>query len=128
MLLLALIAAIQATSPASQVVDRTAGPAAALIGNSIEVRYGDNVVIQSFAADGTFKIQTPDGARGSGDWLADERHMCWITKVPALPPGQNLRCEAMFPDKKVGDTWTQMDSYGEEATVSLIAGDRLANP
>jgi len=128
MLLLCLIAAIQATSPASQVVDLTAGPAAALIGNSIEVRYGDNVVIQSFAEDGTFKIQTPDGARGSGDWLADERHMCWITKVPALPPGQNLRCETMFPDKKVGDTWTQMDSYGEEATVSLIAGDRLANP
>lgn len=128
MLLLTLIAVVQAGSPASQVVDRTHGPAAALIGNSLEVRYGRNIVIQSFAADGTFRMQTPDGARGSGDWLADERHLCWITKVPALPPGQNIRCETMFPDKKVGDTWTQVDSYGEEATVTLIAGDRLANP
>lgn len=127
MLLYVLVVALQASTPSPQSVDRTAGPAAPLIGNTIEVRYGDAVMVNSFAADGTFKMKLPDGTRASGDWVADERHMCWITRVPAAPPGDNLRCETMFPDKKVGDTWTQTDSYGEEATVTLVAGDTLAS-
>lgn len=126
MLLYALVAALQTTQPQTPSIDRTRGPAASLIGNTIEVRYGDAMMVNSFAADGTFKMKLPDGSMASGDWLADDRHMCWITRVPAASPGENLRCETMFPNKKVGDTWTQTDSYGQEATVTLVDGDQLA--
>lgn len=128
MLLYALVVALQATSAQTHSLDRTTGPAAALVGNTIEVRYGQEMMVNSFAADGTFKMKLPDGSMASGDWVADDRNMCWITKVPAAPPGDNLRCESMLvADKKVGDTWTQTDSYGQEATVTLVAGDQLAS-
>ncbi len=125
MLTLILAAALQAAAPAPQAFDRARGPVAPLVGNSIEVRYGDQMMITYFAPNGTFKMRTPDGIDAAGDWVADDRHMCWITKVPAEPPGENLRCEAIIPDRKVGDTWTQTDTYGMEATVTLMAGDRL---
>lgn len=126
MLTLILAGALQVTAPSAQTFDRARGPVAPLVGNSIEVRYGDQLMVTHFAPDGTFKMRTPDGVDATGDWVADDRHMCWITKTPSVPPGANLRCEGIVPGHNVGDTWTQTDSYGQEATVTLVAGDRLA--
>lgn len=120
------IVVLQAATPSPHAYDRARGPVAPLVGNSIEVRYGDKTMITHFASDGTFQMQLPDGTRASGDWIADDRHMCWITKAPVSPPGENLRCERVVPGKAVGDTWTQIDTYGDEATVTLVRGDRLS--
>lgn len=116
---------LMAGSPAAQAAAKAPSGLAALVGNTIEVRYGDEVMVTSLAADGTFKMKLPDGTRASGDWVGDDRLMCWITRMPKDPPGQNIRCEAVIAGKKIGDTWTQTDTYGQLASVTLLAGDRL---
>lgn len=120
----ALVAAMAALAPAAASADPPAS-VAPLIGNTIEIRYGKAVMTTSIAADGTFKMRLPDGTRTSGDWVADARYLCWITKAPALPAGRKFRCETIASGKSVGDTWTQVDAFGDEAEVTLLAGDRL---
>lgn len=125
MLLFTLAAALAAANAGSAPAEAQENVAAPLVGNTIEVRYGTAVMITVLAADGTFKMKLPNGKRTSGDWIADNRYLCWITKEPAAAPGKNLRCETMVHGKRVGDTWTQTDSYGSQATVTLVAGDKL---
>lgn len=100
-------------------------PASNVAGNTIEADYGKERVAFFMAADGTFTARNPQGGAFSGDWLTDGRYLCWITKSPKTAPGENFRCEALDSTKKVGDSWTHTDIYGESARVTIKAGNQL---
>ena len=49
--------------------------------------------------------------------------MCTITIKPVPKPGNSDRCERiLYPEKKVGETWTQVDSYGDPVTLTIQRG------
>ena len=99
------------------------------VGNTLQVDY-PNVpehprVIFRMKSDGTFTSVFPGDVAGSGDYVADARYVCWITKVPAetSADGANARCEAnTAAGKAVGDTWTMTDSMGAEAVITIKPG------
>lgn len=99
------------------------------VGNTMEVDYpnvpGHPHVTFKLKSDGTFTSVFPGGVAGSGDFVADARYICWITKVPAetSADGANARCEAnTAAGKAVGDTWSMTDSMGAEAVITITAG------
>lgn len=99
------------------------------VGNTLEVDY-PNVpshprVVFKMKSDGTFTSSFPGGVAGSGDFVADARYVCWITKVPAETheDGANARCEVnTAAGRSVGDTWTMTDSMGAEAVITIKPG------
>lgn len=99
------------------------------VGNTMEVDYpnvpGHPHVTFKMKSDGTFTAVFPGNVAGSGDFVADARYVCWITKVPAetSADGANARCEAnTAAGKAVGDTWTMTDSMGAEAVITIKPG------
>ena len=99
------------------------------VGNTMEVDYpnvpGHPHVTFKMKPDGTFTAVFPGNIAGSGDYVADARYVCWITKVPAetSADGANARCEAnTAAGKAVGDTWTMTDSMGAEAVITIKPG------
>lgn len=100
-----------------------AGPMGAAVGNTIRVDYlGGEVVTIKMKRDGTADVATP-GGRFRANWLADARHFCVIQIEPRAEPGRAERCERnLFGNRRVGDSWTQTDSYGQAATVRIIRG------
>lgn len=93
------------------------------IGNTLEVVYPNNgpTVTFNFEADGTFTAVFPGGVAGHGDYVADQRYVCWITKAPAdFEPGRNVRCESNSAQgKTLGQSWTITDSYGDKPTITI---------
>jgi hypothetical protein len=124
--------ALVIASAASAVLAQTAGPttlSGVAVGNTLQVDYpdvpGHPRVTFKLMADGTFTATFPGGVAGSGDYVADARYMCWITKVPAEPVsnGNNSRCEANTAEgKAVGDSWTMTDSMGAKAVITITPG------
>lgn len=106
-----------------------AGLTAISVGNTMEVDY-PNVpdhphVTFKMKSDGTFTAVFPGGVAGSGDYVADARYVCWITKVPAETnaDGANARCEVnTAAGRSVGDTWSMTDSMGAEAVITIKPG------
>lgn len=100
------------------------GAMASSVGNTLIVDYGkEGKLTFKLKADGSFTMVTPSGAPISGHWLADDNYMCTITTKPVPKPGSSDRCERiLFPNKKVGDTWKQVDSYGDPVTLSIQRG------
>lgn len=100
------------------------------IGNTMEVDYpgvpGHPHVTFKLKSDGTFTSVFPGGVAGSGDFVADAHHICWITRVPAEPVsagGNNARCEVNTSAGKVlGESWTMTDSMGAEAVITITPG------
>lgn len=97
---------------------------ASAVGNTLIVDYGkEGKLTFKLKADGSFTMVTPTGAPISGHWLADDKYMCTITTQPVPKPGNSDRCEQiLYPDKKVGDTWKQVDSYGDPVTLTIQRG------
>ena len=124
--------ALVIASSASAVLAQTAGPATlsgVAVGNTLQVDYpdvpGHPHVTFKLKADGTFTAAFPGGVAGSGDYVADAKYMCWITRVPAEPVsnGNNARCEANTAEgKAVGDTWSMTDSMGAKAVITITPG------
>ena len=100
------------------------------VGNTMEVDYpgvpGHPHVTFKLKPDGTFTAVFPGGVAGSGDYVADAHHICWITKVPAEPAsasGNNARCEVnTSAGKTLGEPWTMTDSMGAEAVITITPG------
>lgn len=97
---------------------------AAAVGNTLIVDYGkEGKLTFKLKADGSFTMVTPTGAPVAGHWLADDQYMCTITTKPVPKPGNSDRCEhILYPDKKIGDTWKQVDSYGDPVTLTIQRG------
>ena len=100
------------------------GAMASSVGNTLIVDYGkEGKLIFKLKADGSFTMVTPTGAPISGHWLADDQYMCTVTTKPVPKSGNADRCERiLYPDKKVGDTWKQTDSYGDPVTLTIQRG------
>lgn len=100
------------------------GAMASSVGNTLIVDYGkEGKLTFKLKADGTFTMVTPTGAPISGHWLADDNYMCTITTKPVPKPGSSDRCERiLYPNKKVGETWKQVDSYGDPVTLTIQRG------
>lgn len=118
-----------ALAQASAVPAAHAGLSGLAVGNTLEVDYpnvpGHPHVTFKMMADGSFTAVFPGNVAGSGDYVADARYVCWITKVPAESheDGANARCEAnTAAGKSVGDTWTMTDSMGAEAVITIKPG------
>ncbi|TPG46393.1 hypothetical protein [Sphingomonas glacialis] len=100
------------------------GAMAASVGNTLIVDYGEEGKLTfKLKADGSFTMMPPTGAPISGHWLADDNYMCTITTKPVPKPGNADRCERiLYPNKKVGETWKQVDSYGDPVTITIQRG------
>jgi len=99
------------------------------VGNTMEVDYpgvpGHPHVTFKLMADGSFTALFPGNVAGSGDYVADDRYICWITKVPSEPSsnGANARCEVNTAGGKVlGQSWSMTDSMGAEAVITITPG------
>ncbi|WP_428155294.1 hypothetical protein [Brevundimonas sp.] len=95
-------------------------------GNTLEVVYPDDGprLTFMFKSEGTFTAVFPDGVAGNGDYVADDRYVCWIVKVPMdTEPGRNVRCEANSTEGHgMGESWTVTDSYGDKPTLTIRPG------
>lgn len=100
------------------------GAMASAVGNTLIVDYGkERKMTFKLKADGSFTMVTPTSAPISAHWLADDKYMCTITTKPVPKPGNSDRCEPiLYPDKKVGDAWKQVDSYGDPVTLTIQRG------
>lgn len=119
---IATLLTVATTAPLSAASAKTA--MAASVGNTLIVDYGkEGKLIFKLKADGSFTMVTPAGAPIAGHWLADDNYMCTITTNPVPKPGNADRCERiLYPDKKIGDSWKQVDSYGDPVTLTIQRG------
>jgi hypothetical protein len=86
-------------------------------GNTFVVTLGDGAQANyHFDADGTYTATTPDGATQTGRYTATDGQLCFLGE------GDASQCAPLVSGKNVGDTWTQLDSQGNEITVTLQAG------
>lgn len=124
--------ALTFSAPAAATFGQTAAAPGTLselaVGNTTEVDYpgvpGHPHVTFKLKADKTFTAVFPGNVAGSGDYTADDRYICWITKIPAEPAGgANARCEVNTSARKsAAGTWTMTDSTGAEAVITITPG------
>lgn len=124
--------ALTFSAPAAATLGQTAAAPGTLsdlaVGNTMEVDYpgvpGHPHVSFKLRADRTFTAVFPGNVAGSGDYVADDRYICWITKVPAEPAGgANARCEVnTSAHKSASGSWTMTDSTGAEAVITITPG------
>jgi hypothetical protein len=86
-------------------------------GNTFVVSLADGATVRyHFNADGTFAAIAPDGSTQSGRYETGDGQICFLGEADART------CAPLVSGKNVGDTWQQLDSGGNEITVTLEAG------
>lgn len=95
-------------------------PMGIAIGNLLIGDYGaKGKVIGAFDADGTVALTFPDGTKRRQAWVADANYFCMIM-MPGSDGKMDYRCERnLIAGKNLGQTWQQVDSEGQTATLSI---------
>lgn len=95
-------------------------PMGIALGNVLVGDYGSQgKVTAAFDPDGTVAMTFPDGTKRRQAWVADANYFCMIA-IPGSDGKMGYRCERnLIAGKKLGETWQQIDSEGQTATISV---------
>ena len=95
-------------------------PMGIALGNVLVGDYGaKGKVTAAFDPDGTVAMTFPDGSKRRQAWVADANYFCMI-QIPGADGKMGYRCERnLIAGKKIGQTWQQVDSEGDTATISV---------
>ena len=104
-------------------------PMAGVYGNTVLVTNskGETTKFQ-LDKDGTFRIETAKGEKGTGKWALKENNtkLCSTPDSPAdgpkdaAPPKET--CSEFTGARKAGDKWEEKDANGEKITLEVKAG------
>lgn len=99
--------------------------------------YGNTVVVTNakgeatklwFAKDGTYKVETAKGQKGTGKWALKDNNSKYCSTAdlpagaPAGTPAPKEMCSEFKGAHKAGDKWSQKDADGADITVEIKAG------
>lgn len=117
-LILGALASLTIASPSLAAPAQS--PMGIAIGNVLVGDYGSKgKVTGEFDADGTVALTFPDGSKRRQAWVADANYFCMIV-MPGADGKMDYRCERnLIAGKKLGETWQQIDSEGQTATISI---------
>ncbi len=90
-----------------------------VVGNEVVVNFADGVEIRySFHADNTFTASWENGEL-TGSWYLQGGDIC----IDAMQDNSAAECEDYLRDKRVGDSWTQVDDDdGSLISISIVPG------
>lgn len=110
----------------------TALAASAQAGDIMAVAYGNTInVVNNQGApvvnvwineDKSWEAQNPDGSVHKGNWMADDKQVCFTRIEPPLEPNDPPQeCHPFAADHKVGDVWTEGE--GEDLVkITIVQG------
>ena len=95
-------------------------PMGIALGNVLIGDYGSKgKVTAAFDPDGTVALTFPDGTKRRQAWVAYAHYFCMIV-MPGADGKMDYRCERnLIAGKTLGQTWQQVDSEGQTATLSI---------
>ncbi len=90
-----------------------------VVGNEVVVNFADGVEIRySFHADNTFTASWENGSL-TGSWFLQGSDIC----IDVTEDNSAAECEDYPKDKRVGDSWTQVDDDdGSTISISIVPG------
>ena len=117
-LLLGALASLSVATPS--LAASKLNPMGLALGNLLIGDYGSQgKVTAAFDPDGTVALTFPDGTKRRQAWVADANYFCMIV-IPGADGKMGYRCERnMIAGKKLGESWQQVDSEGQTATISI---------
>lgn len=117
-LILGALAALTIAAPALAASQQS--PIGLALGNMLVGDYGaQGKVTAAFDPDGTVAMTFPDGTKRRQAWVADANYFCMIA-IPGADGKMGYRCERnLLAGKTLGQSWQQVDSEGQTATISI---------
>ena len=90
-----------------------------VVGNAVIVNFADGVEIRYyFHDDNTFTAEWHEGSL-TGTWVLQGEDIC----IDVTEDGSGAECEDYPKDKRVGDSWTQIDDDdGSVISISIVEG------
>lgn len=114
------ITILVATAGSTLAAQPSEGPLGLAVDNIVEGKYDEGTVLFDMRSDHSSTVTTPDGQKIAGRWLADERYVCFVNSGSVPLKHTGVRCEDnLFADKKLGESWSQVDSYGETVILTI---------